>query len=131
MEFGEVLIAYCVTLFVGRYSALGMVSHLKTFVAKQNLDVKLLLNLGMDGPDVNVTFPNLLIKQLKDKYYKTFNDLGTCSLHSVNNGFSKLVKELDDIVELDQMAIDFHFFCKYSAGGREGFAKVSELTGML
>ena len=108
MEFGEVLIAYCVTLFVGRYSALGMVSHLKTFVAKQNLDVKLLLNLGMDGPDVNVAFPNLLIKQLKDKYYKTFNDLGTCSLHSVNNGFSKLVKELDDIVELDQMGNDFH-----------------------
>ena len=30
-----------------------MVNHLKTFVAKQNLDIKLLINLGMGGPTVN------------------------------------------------------------------------------
>ena len=38
-ELGEVVIAYCGTLFIGRCSALDMVSHLKTFVARQNLDV--------------------------------------------------------------------------------------------
>ena len=84
-----------------------MVNHLKTVVAKQNLDVKLLLKLGMHGRNA---FQNLLIKELKEKHHTTLTNLGTCSLHSANNGFSKLVKELDDIVELDQMAIDFHFF---------------------
>ena len=49
----------------------------------------------MDGPGVNVAFQNLLIKWLKEKYHTTFIDLGTCSLHSANNGFSKLVKELE------------------------------------
>ena len=29
------------------------------------------------------------------------------------------------------MAIDFHFFFKYSAGRREDFAKVLEITGIL
>ena len=108
LELGEVVIAYCGTLFIGRCSALDMVSHLKTFVAKQNPDVKLLLNLGMGDPNVNVPSQNLLIKEQKEKYHTPFIDLGTCSLHSANNGFSKLVKELDDIVELDQMGNDFH-----------------------
>ena len=75
LESGEVVIAYCGTLFVGRCSAPDMVNHLKTFVAKQNLDFKLLLNLGMDGPNVNVAFLNLLIKELKEKYHRTFIDL--------------------------------------------------------
>ena len=39
LESGEAVIAYCWTLFVGRFSALGMVNHPKTFGAKQNLDV--------------------------------------------------------------------------------------------
>ena len=52
----------------------------------------------MDDPNVNLAFHNLLIKDLKGKYHLTFIDLGTCSLHSVNNGLSKLVNQIDDIV---------------------------------
>ena len=42
LELGEIVNAYCGTLFV-RCSVLDMVNHLKIFVAKQNLHVKLLL----------------------------------------------------------------------------------------
>ena len=66
LESGEVVIAYCGTLFIGRFSAPDMVNHLKTFVPKQNLDIKLLLNLRMDSPNVNLAFQNLLIKELKE-----------------------------------------------------------------
>ena len=58
-------------------------------------------------------------------------NLGTCALHTVNNAFGKLVKTLSEIVDLDQMAIDFHFFFKYSAERRKDFEKVSEITGVL
>ena len=71
------------------------------------------------------------MKELNEKWHTTFIDLGTCSLHSANNGFGKLAKLIDDIIELDQMAIDFHFFHKYSACRREDFAEVSEITGLL
>ena len=54
-----------------------------------------------------------------------------CSLHSANNRFGKLGKEIDAIVELDRMAIDFHLLVKYCAGRREDFAKVSEINGIL
>ena len=123
LESREVVIAYCRTFFIGRFSAPDMVNHLKTFVSKQNLDVKLLLSLGMDSPNVNLAFQNLLIKELNEKYHTSLIDLGTCSLHSENNGFGKLVKEIDDIVEIDHMAIDFLFFFKYSAGRKEDFTK--------
>ena len=85
LESGEVVIVYYGTLFVGRCSAPDMVNHLKTFVAKQNLDIKLLINLGIGGPTVNITFQNLLIKELKEKYHTTFIDLEKCCLHSANN----------------------------------------------
>ena len=128
---GEVVIAYCGTLFVGRCSATDMLDHLQTFFKKQNLNVKMLLNLGMDGPNVNLAFKELLKKNLSESYQSTFIDIGTCALHIANNAFGKLVTILNSIVELDQMAIDFHFFFKYSAGRREDFAQVSEITGVI
>ena len=131
LESGEVVIAYCWTLFIGRFSAPDMVNHLKTFVAKQNLDIKLLLNLGMGSPNVNLAVQNLLIKELKEKYRTTLIDLGTCSLHSANNGLGKLVKEIDDIVELDQMAIDLNFFIKYPAGRREDYQGIWRNIALL
>ena len=94
MESGEVVIASCGNLFVASISAPDMVNHLKISAAKQNLDVKLLLN-----------FQNLVINELKEHYHTTLTDLGTCSLHSANNRFGKLIKEIDGNVELDQMAI--------------------------
>ena len=84
----------------------------------------------MDSPNVNLAFQNLVSKELKEKYHTTLTDLGTCSLHSANNGFGKLLNE-KDIAELDQMAIDFHFFFKNSTSRREDFAKVTEITSIL
>ena len=87
LESGQVVIAYCRTLFVAGFSAPDMVNHLKPFAARQNLDVKLLLNLGMDSSNVNLAFQKLVIKELKEKYHTTLTNLGTCSFHSANNGF--------------------------------------------
>eukprot|EP00111_Clytia_hemisphaerica_P012166 TCONS_00035734-protein len=122
---GEVVVAYCGTLFVGRCKANDLLDHLHIFFKKNNLNVNMLLNLGLDGPNVNLAFMELLKKSI------TFIDIGTCALHVCNNAFGRLVKELNCIVELDQMAIDFHFFFKYSAGRREDYSKVTELTGVL
>ena len=43
----------------------------------------------------------------------------------------KLIKEIDDIFELDQVTIFYHFFFKYSTCRREDFAKVTEITSTL
>ena len=69
----------------------------------------------MDGPNVNLAFKNLLIDDLKENDKTTFICLGTFALHTANNPFGKLVKQLSQIVDLNQMATDFHFFFKYLA----------------
>ena len=42
--------------------ALLLMHHFHDFFAQTNLDVKLLLSLGMDEPTVNVTFKRLLLE---------------------------------------------------------------------
>lgn len=43
--------------------ALLLMHHFHDFFAQTNLDVKLLLSLGMDEPTVNVTFKRLLLEE--------------------------------------------------------------------
>ena len=52
-----------------------------------------------------LTFKNLLIHDLKENHRTTVIYLGTgkCALHTANNAFGKLVKELREIVDLDQI----------------------------
>ena len=56
--------AYFGTLFVGRCSSEDMITHFHDFFKEKSLNVKYLLNLGMDGPNVNIAFKYLLIDDL-------------------------------------------------------------------
>ena len=115
----SIVTAYCGALLVGRCSSPDLLNHFYKFFEENYLNVKPLLNVGMDGPNVNLAFKNLLIDDLTENHKTTFIYLGTCALHTANNTFGKLMKELSEIVDLDQVAIDFHFFFKY--GRRENF----------
>ena len=55
-------------------------------------------------------------------------DIGTYSLHIANNAFLEGIKCLKDNVNVDQFAIDLHFFFKLSAARRGDYRGVSELT---
>ena len=49
----QVKTAYFGTLFVGQCSSEDMITHFHDFVKGKSLTVKYLLNLGMDGPNIN------------------------------------------------------------------------------
>ena len=127
----SIVTAYCGTLFVGRCSSPDLLNHFDKCFEENHLNVKLLLNLGMGGPNFNLAFKNLLIDALKENHKTTFIYLGICALHTANNAFGKLLKKLSEIVDLGQIAIDFHFFFKCSAGRREDFQDISNVTGVL
>ena len=56
-----------------------------------------------------------------------FLDVGTCSVHIANNAFlEESIKCLKDNVNIDQFAIDLHFFFKLSTARREDYRGVSE-----
>ena len=77
-----------------------------------------MLALGMDGPNVNLLFKN----KLKEEF--SITEVGTCPLHIVSSALEEC------IVDLGEVAIDFHFFFfKYSAARREQYTTCHEITG--
>ena len=121
---------YCGSMFVGHCTAKDLLEHFFHFIEDLGLDIQHLMNLGMDGPNVNKKFNNDLKKELDSKAETSFLDIGSCNLPAVNNSFGKAVQVLKDleIIDLDQFAIDLHFFFKLSAARREDYAKIAELT---
>ena len=87
-----------------------------------------MLALGIAGPNVNKSFKSKLAKELQKRVATHFLDVGTCSIHIVTNAFLEGIKCLKDNVNVDQFAIDLHFFFKLSGARREDYRGVPELT---
>ena len=51
---------YCGTIMVDHCPAEKLLEHFLEFTEKINLDLKLILHIGMDGPSVNLKFEDLL-----------------------------------------------------------------------
>lgn len=55
----------------------------------------------------------------------------SCPLHSVNKDFQMGLKELKNIINLDQFALDTYFFFKYLSAHREdckGFTEIADVA---
>ena len=121
----EISSAYCWSLHVGKWTADGMLVHFHEFMKNVALSPNFMLALGVDGPNVNLLFKN------KPKEEFSIIEMGTCPLHIVNHAFGKAVQALkESIVDLNEMAIDFNFFFKYSAAMRERYTGYPEITGV-
>ena len=51
---------YCGTIMIDHCSAEKLFEHFLEFTEKRNLDLKLMLHIGMDGPSVNLKLGDLL-----------------------------------------------------------------------
>ena len=86
-----------------------LVEHFFTFIEKNGLDIKFMLHLGMDGPNINVKFQILPLQSNLLAEAKTiFLNIGTCPLHMVHNAFRNGVSSL--ACNVDQFAVDIHLF---------------------
>lgn len=75
----------------------------------------------MDGANVNLLFQSKFRDELSIRYFNT------CPLHIGTSAFGKAVKSLkESVVNLDGMAIDFHFV-KYFAAPREQYTTCHEI----
>jgi len=127
-DYDRITTSYCGSLFVGHCTSDDLLTHFYEFIQKLGLDVSYLLSIGMDGPNVNKCFENKLRNDLEESHKTKMLDLGTCALHAANNAFNEGLKVFRTHVNLDQFAIDLHFFFKYSAARREDLKHMSDLT---
>ena len=86
-----------------------LVEYFLTFMKKFDLEPKYLLQLGMDGPNVNLSFESELLKQLQSMFGTTFLKIGSCPLHKLHNCFKKGVNSIEDL-DVEQFVKDLHSF---------------------
>ena len=79
---------------MGHCTSDDLVNHFFEFMEELKLNLSLLLALGMDGPSVKRSFEKKLKVRLEENYATQILDIGTCSLHIVNNAFLEGLKEL-------------------------------------
>lgn len=81
---------YLTSGFVDDTTATGLLDSFKDALLKLNIELKKIYQVSMDGPNVNLKF----LKDFKFYLKETFGDdhlclidIGTCSLHVVNNAY--------------------------------------------
>ena len=142
LRYDQVVTAYAGSLFVGHCKADDLVEHYNEFIRKLELSSDYLLHLGMDGPNVNLSFENKLSSNL-DQTNSSFLRIGTCSLHPTHTAFRKGIKKLyfntsdttyeneSPTFDLDELFNDFHFFFKLSSARREDYASIESITNVV
>lgn len=103
---GTVISRYLGSQFMGHGTADGMLAEFNACVGSLNLAK--LVQISMDGPNVNWKFYEMVQSDLKLNLKLTMLDIGSCNLHIVHgafkNGASASQWELDRY--LDQKLVD-------------------------
>ncbi|XP_066933369.1 uncharacterized protein [Clytia hemisphaerica] len=118
--------SYLGSLFVGHCKAVDLVDHYLEFKQRWHLNDHLLLQMGMDGPNVNLAFEKILQKKIKTNSSAEILQLGTCSLHPVHSAFRKGLSELD--FPFDSFFHDLSFYFHLSSARREDYKSMEEIT---
>ena len=92
-RYDQVVSAYAGSLFVGHCNADDLVEHYNNFIDKLELKSDYFLNLGMDGPNVNLSFENKLESTL-ESINTSFLRIGTCSLHPTHTALKRYQESL-------------------------------------
>ena len=140
-RYDQVVSAYASSLFVGHCNADDLVEHYNNFVDKLELKSDYLLHLGMDGPNVNLSFENNLESTL-ESINTSFLRIGTCSLHPTHIAFRKGIKSLysntinisgekEPTFNLDDFFNNLHFFFKLSSARQEDYASFENVSNVV
>ena len=124
----EVLTTYAGSLFVGHCTDADLLEHFREFMRELNLDTSYLLSIGMDGPNVNLSFERKLQEELQVSKGNSFLSIGSCVLHTVNNSFGEGMMIIKSIIDIEQFLCDVHFFFKLSSARREDYRKIEDVT---
>lgn len=106
----KILSSYCGSTFHGHCNANTLKDNFFEFKKKLSLNVKCMIQLMMDGPNVNKSFREKLLRALSEEYDTLLIDIGTCSLHHVHTAFEMGLKKMT--FDFDGFANDLVFFFK-------------------
>lgn len=118
---------YWTSEFMGHATAEDMVEvfHKST----QELNYTGLLQLSMDGPNVNFKFQDLIQTKLEQDFNTLLLNVGSCGLHILHGAFKKGADASDWMI--DQFISSAYWLLKDSPARREDYAKAVGATSPL
>lgn len=121
-EAKQVRTRYLTSQFLGHATAADMVNHFTEAVVNSELDMNHLVQIGMDGPNVNWKFHELMSTQLKNDFNNTILNIGSCGLHVLHNSFKAGGKASE--WRIDSLLSSIYYLYKDSPARREDFLKI-------
>ena len=115
---------YLASIMLGHAKADTVIHEMLKTLEKLALPLKLVMSLGIDGPNVNKS----ILGKLDKKKEKGFKPLArcpvTCLIHVCHNSFCKGVKQYGDNAE--ELCMNLYYFFKNNPCRREDLFEIEE-----
>ena len=105
-----------------------MMDHFRAGVLECGLDIKQMVQISMDRPNINWAFIDLMKKTMSDDFDSTLINIGSCELHIVHNSFKAGVTSSGWIIS-DFLSSPYYLF-KDSPAKKEDYVKASGSSHM-
>lgn len=119
---------YVTSVFMGHATADDMLSKMMDCFKINDIDKLKILQVSMDGPNVNWRFYNLLQQEINEtgEDVPTLVNIGSCGLHVVHNAFKKGANESQWNVE--DVLSSLHWLFVDSSARREDYTEITSNT---
>lgn len=102
--------------------------HFSKSVLESGLSVKDIIQVTMDGPNVNWKFFEDLQKKVANDYGNTLINIGSCGLHVVHNSFKRGMEATG--WQVSSFLSSFHYLFKNAPARKEDLVSTSGSTLM-
>lgn len=100
-----------------------MVKHFNAGVMDSGLPIRNMVQISMDGPNVNWKFFNNMKAKLADEFDTTLINIGSCGLHIIHNSFK--AGALATEWSLSSLLSSMYYLFKDSPARREDYMTVT------
>lgn len=120
-----VKVRYLASIMLGHAKADTVVHEMLKVLEKFALPLKLILSLGMDGPNVNKSILGKIDEKKKEKGYKPLVRCPvSCLIHVCHNSFRKGLKQYGENAE--ELCLNLYYFFKNNPSRREDLFEIEE-----
>ena len=125
---GEVRTRYLGSVFLGHGKATDLLEHFHKGIKDLQPRVKDMVQVSMDGPNVNWKFHDMLKKQLTADYGVVLINIGSCGLHVMHNAFKAGASSTG--WEVSSLLSSLYYLFKDSPARREDYQKATHSSTM-
>lgn len=119
----KVITRYLGSVFMGHGKASDLLEHFLKGIEKLMPIIRNMLQVSMDGPNVNWKFFDMLKKQVSDEQGVLLINIGSCGLHVVHNAFK--TGAVASSWDISSFLSSLYYLFKDSPARREDFQKVT------